>query len=281
MSSTSGSDGSVVTDAVREAARRGEPDRYLAALLAPANVRGDLAALAAFSAELARIVQIVSEPMVGEIRLQWWRDALETMVRGESAAHPVADALGGAIRRHHLPVALVQNIIDARSIELGIEPAADEQALGAYLDAAEATLFRLALLVLGMPAGPGQDTTVSAAARAYGIARRPGRLLLQLHAPEISLPRPQAEPAPGQGQDTAAREGLAMLRQEARSALATVRAAMHALEPGSSPAFLPLAMVEPYLRAQERMADPLHDVADVAPLTRVSRIWWANMRSRI
>jgi phytoene synthase len=271
MSSTSGSDGSVVTDAVRAAARRGEPDRYLAALLAPANVRGDLAALAAFSAELARIVQIVSEPMVGEIRLQWWRDALETMARGESAAHPVADALGGAMRRHHLPPALVQSLVDARSIELGIEPAADEQALEAYLGAAEATLFRLALLVLGMPAGPGQDATVSAAARAYGIARRP----------EIALPRPLAKPGPGQGHDTAARDGLAMLRQEARSALATVRAGMHALEPGSSPAFLPLAMVEPYLRAQERMADPLHDVADVAPLTRVWRIWWANMRGRI
>ena len=281
MSSTSGSDGSVVTDAVREVARRGEPDRYLAALLAPANVRGDLAALAAFSAELGRIVQIVSEPMVGEIRLQWWRDAVETMARGESAAHPVADALGGAMRRHRLPPTLIQSLIDARSIELGIEPAADEQALGAYLDAAEVTQFRLALLVLGMPAGPGQDATISAAARAYGIARRPGRLLLELHVPEIPLPRPQAEPALGQGQDTAARDGLAMLRQEARAALATVRAGMPTLEPGTMPAFLPLVMVEPYLRAQERMADPLHDVADVAPLTRVWRIWRANMRGRV
>lgn len=265
---TSGTDGNLVTAAVRESARSGEPDRYLAALLAPRIVRGDMAALAAFSAELGRIVQIVSEPMVGEIRLQWWRDALETMAQGDSAAHPVADAVGGAMRRHRLPVTLLQNLIDARSIELGIEPAAGED-VGAYLDAAEGTLIRLGLRVLGLQDRPDLDATVSAAARAYGIARRPGALLLALHTPEAGA---QAGEAPG---------ALARLREEARTALATVRARLRTREPASLPAFLPLVMVEPYLRAQERMTDALHDVVDVAPLTRVSRIWWANMRGRI
>lgn len=265
---TSGTDGNLVTAAVRESARSGEPDRYLAALLAPRIVRGDMAALAAFSAELGRIVQIVSEPMVGEIRLQWWRDALETMAQGDSAAHPVADAVGGAMRRHRLPVTLLQNLIDARSIELGIEPAAGED-VGAYLDAAEGTLIRLGLRVLGLPDRPDLDATVSAAARAYGIARRPGALLLALHTPEAGA---QAGETPG---------ALARLREEARTALATVRARLRTREPASLPAFLPLVMVEPYLRAQERMTDALHDVVDVAPLTRVSRIWWANMRGRI
>lgn len=275
--STTGTDGSLVTDAVREAARHGEPDRYLAALLAPRSVRGDLAALAAFSAELARIAQIVREPMVSEIRLQWWRDALETIARGESTAHPVADALAGAMRRHHLPAALLQSLIDARSVELGIEAAADEHALGAYLEAVEGTLFQLALHVLGLADNPHLDATVSAAARAYGIARRPGRLLLALHAPELVLPGPQSGSAlPGE-----ARDALAALREEARAALVAVRAGWRTPDPGSLPAFLPLVMVEPYLRAQERMADPLHDVADIAPLTRVWRIWRASMRGRI
>ncbi|MFM9846794.1 MAG: phytoene/squalene synthase family protein [Hyphomicrobiaceae bacterium] len=275
--STTGTDGSLVTDAVREAARRGEPDRYLAALLAPKSVRGDLAALAAFSAELARIAQIVREPMVGEIRLQWWRDALETIARGESTAHPVADALAGAMRRHHLPAALLQSLIDATSVELGIEAASDERALGAYLEAAEGALFRLTLRVLGVPDKPRLDATVSAAARAYGIARRPGRLLLALHGPELVLPGPQSGSAlPGE-----ARDALAALREEAKAALMAVRTELLAPEPGSLPALLPLVMVEPYLRAQERTADPLHDVADVAPLTRAWRIWRASMRGRI
>jgi hypothetical protein len=76
----------------------------------------------------------------------------------------------------------------------------------------------------------------------------------------------------------AARHALAAVRQEARAALATVRAG---LEPAYLPVLLPLVMVEPYLRAQERMADPLHRAVDVAPLARVSRIWWAHVRNRI
>lgn len=262
---TSGNDGSIITDAVREAARRGEPDRYLAALLAPKAVRGDLAALAAFSAELDRIVQTVSEPIVGEIRLQWWRDAVETIARGEGAGHPLADALGDAMVRHHLPTALIQILIDARSVELGVDPAAAADALDAHLQATEGTLFRLALRVLGIAEGPDLDATITAAARAYGIARRPGRPLLAFHAPELSAP---AE----------TRDILAPLRDQARMSLTAVRGRM---EPRYLPALLPLVMVEPYLRAQERAADPWHDAPDVAPLARVVRIWWAHVRGRI
>lgn len=262
---SSGIDGSLVSDAVREAARRGEPDRYLAALLAPRALRGDLAALAAFAAELDRIVQIVSEPMAGEIRLQWWRDALEAMARGESVGHPLADALGGAVQRYHLPMTLFQAQIDARSVELGVDPIAAGDALGAYLEATEGSVFRLALRVLGMPDGPQLDALVRAAARAYGIARRPGRLLLTLHAPDLTAPAEMWD-------------ALARLRDQARLSLAAVRSQM---EPRQLPAFLPLVMVEPYLGDQEHVSDPLRDAPDVAPLARVSRIWWAHMRGRI
>lgn len=262
---SNGIDGSLVSDAVREAARRGEPDRYLAALLAPKPVRADLAVLAAFAAELDRIVQIVSEPMAGEIRLQWWRDALETIARGESVGHPLADALGGAMQRHRQPMALFQAQIDARSVELGLDPVASGDALGAYLEATEGSVFRLALRVLGTPDRQELDATVGAAARAYGIARRPGRLLLSLHAPDLTAPADM-------------QEALARLRELARTSLTAVRGQM---ELRQLPAFLPLVMVEPYLGAQERVSDPLHDVPDVTPLARISRIWWGHMRGRI
>src|SRR4249920_224039 len=88
-------------ETVATSARAGEPDRYLAALLAPPAARDGLLALAAFSAELGRIGQLVTrEPMMGEIRLQWWRDALRPRDSGERTGNPVADALREAMLRH-------------------------------------------------------------------------------------------------------------------------------------------------------------------------------------
>ena len=77
-------------DEVAAIAREGEPDRYLAALLAPAPEREALLALAAFAAELTRIpLRVVQEPMMGEIRLEWWRTALAS---GDVAAYRISDA---------------------------------------------------------------------------------------------------------------------------------------------------------------------------------------------
>jgi len=112
---------------VREAARRSEPDRYLAALLAPRAARADLIALAAFVGEVARIPLTGSEPMIGEIRLQWWRDALVNLLGGTATGSPIADTVGAAIRSRGLPEALFMSIIDARSRDL--DPQARSPAL--------------------------------------------------------------------------------------------------------------------------------------------------------
>ena len=103
---------------VREAARRTEPDRYLAALLAPRATGSDLIPLAAFVGDLARISYAVSEPIMGELRLQWWRDALVNLRNGMATGSPIADSVGGVMRSRGLPEALFMSIIDARSQDL-------------------------------------------------------------------------------------------------------------------------------------------------------------------
>jgi hypothetical protein len=105
---------------VREVARRLEPDRYLAALLSPRRARQDLVALAAFFGEMAHIPRAVSDPIIGEIRLQWWRDALANVRAGAATGSPVADALGRAIVRHALPEELLLSVIDGRA--RGLDP---------------------------------------------------------------------------------------------------------------------------------------------------------------
>ena len=89
-------------DTRRRIARETDPDRSIAASFAPREARADLFALYAFNAELARVAELVSEPGLGAIRLQWWREAIERAANGEASGHPVADAIGNLIRRRDL-----------------------------------------------------------------------------------------------------------------------------------------------------------------------------------
>ena len=78
------------------------PDRYLSTLFAPPQYREALLALYAFDGELARIQQIVSEPMAGLIRLQWWDDVIDGLGSGDAVAHPIIQALDRAVAENGL-----------------------------------------------------------------------------------------------------------------------------------------------------------------------------------
>ena len=120
-------------------ARAGEPDRYLAALLAPPPQREALLALAAFAAELARIPRrAVREPFMGEVRLQWWRTALGLDDGGgDSGGHAVAVAMRAAVRSHDLPGATLNDMIDAQVHELRQAPFQDDAAVKMVLHTCE------------------------------------------------------------------------------------------------------------------------------------------------
>src|SRR5262245_55219508 len=153
------------------AARGGEPDRYLAALLAPPEARSGLLALAAFSAELARVPDLaVGEPATGEIRLQWWRDVLEPSAPALTGA-PVADALNAAIARQGLMRSLVLDMIEVRSLDLAGEMPADDAALANYLWKSEGVQFALAARVLSPQMGIDFESAANASGYAYGLTR--------------------------------------------------------------------------------------------------------------
>ena len=58
-------------------AQQHDPDRFFLTLLQPAPVRPALWALLAFNYEVAKTREVVSDPTLGFMRLQWWREALE------------------------------------------------------------------------------------------------------------------------------------------------------------------------------------------------------------
>jgi phytoene synthase len=140
--------------AVRKLVREGDIDRYWSALFVPAALREDLLALYAFNLEIARIPYLVSEPMVGQIRLQWWRDAIELASQNNRSGNPVADRFAAAIRRHDLPKRRLQAMVEARQFDLYTEPVENRAALNSYLDETSGTLFALSAHILG---GKGEE----------------------------------------------------------------------------------------------------------------------------
>jgi phytoene synthase len=137
--------------------------RFWASLYAPAERRDGLHAVYAFDLELAAVHARVRDPVAGEIRLQWWREALEGARPGEAAANPVAAALRGTMQRYGLSAPVLLTLIDARGADLHDEPLADIEAYGAATDG---TIVACAAHVLG-----GEGEAAAHIARHAGLAR--------------------------------------------------------------------------------------------------------------
>jgi phytoene synthase len=263
---------------VREAARRSEPDRYLAALLAPRAARADLIALAAFVGEVARIPLTGSEPLIGEIRLQWWRDVLVNLLGGTATGSLIADTVGAAIRSRALPEALFMSIIDARSRELDPQAPLSSTAVDTYFNDTEGAAFQLAGHVLGVNEQPGVPELMSAAGQAYG------RVCLLRSLPRLlangRVPAPLAGVLRASDDDWVA--ATAPMRDSVKRWLKEARRRARAAPRAALPAILPLALVEPYLAALERLGPNLvRQTADISPLTRVWQLWRASVLGRI
>ena len=160
-------------------------DRYISALLAPADRRADLMLIYAFDAEVARIPWTVTEPMLGEIRLQWWRDALAHLLTDAGRAtisaartgHPLADALSDLARTSNLPAGLIHGLIDARSADLDETPLRDDAELSSYIAKTDAAVLALAARILAPTLPLNLDDIATAAGRAIGLTRLARRLV--------------------------------------------------------------------------------------------------------
>lgn len=144
-------------DAVAAAAcaalvEKGDPDRFLATMTAPPAARRWLWPLYAFNLEVARAPWVTAEPMIAEMRLQWWADALDGIAAGQPPrAHEVAAPLAAVIAGAGLPVAPLGALVEARRWDIWHEPFADTAALVAHIDATAGHLMWSAARVLGAP----------------------------------------------------------------------------------------------------------------------------------
>ena len=198
--------------ACAELVRRGDPDRFLAVMAAPAHVRAQLFPLYAFNLEVARAPWLTQEPLIAEMRLQWWRDVVENAASGAARAHEVAGPLHGLIGDFGLPVAVLDGLIDARRWDIHREPHDGPEGLFAYLEATGAGLMWLAGRALGAP------DTAEGAVRSYGWASAAAVYIRAVPALAARGRQPLPE---GVGVQDLARHGLARLA-EARKARKSV-----------------------------------------------------------
>ncbi len=125
--------------------------RYAATLFAPATERRALLALYAFNVEIVRVRDQVSQPLPGEIRLQWWTDMLSGQVHGSAEGNPVAAELLRAIRDFNLPVEPLSLLADEHQFDLYNDPMPTMTALEGYLAATCSALFALAARIMASP----------------------------------------------------------------------------------------------------------------------------------
>jgi len=246
-----------------EAVRKHDYDRWLTALFVPVERRAAVLALFAFNLELARTREQVSEPMLGEIRLQWWRETIEGAYAGKPRQHPIAKELAVAVVRHRLSRAHFDRLIDARAQDLYETPPKDLAALEIYAEATSAELASLALEVLGVDDAPS-IAAAHAAAVAWalvGIARAVPfhAAFRRVHLPQDAL---TAEGASTEDviygrKPEAIRRVIALVANQAARHLEAARG--HRVARAALPALLPAALADIYL-AQLRRAgfDPRH-----------------------
>ncbi len=228
--------------------------------------------------------EIVSEPLLGEIRFQWWRDALEGAA--DAKANPVAAALLDTVARCRLPKAPLRELISALARGLYGDAIESVNALEAYTEATSANLFHLAMLILDGEEGAASLDAALHAGIAYGITGLIRALPWHCARGQVFVPAELLQARGASRDDFAAGRAsqgalaaLADLRAVARAHLDIFYARLPGLPEKSRPAFLPVCLCEPYLRLMEKPGyEPFKTIIELPQWRRQWILWRAARR---
>ena len=262
-------------------------DRFLATLFADEAVREDLFALYAFNLELSKIRETVSEPMIGRMRLQFWRDAMPGIAVGNPPKHAVAAPLAVLAERGRLPAQAMTTLIDAREIDLDEIPPADLSAIEDYAAQTSSTLMAAALHILGHdPAehdallrSAGIATALVGLVRAIPFMASSGRVTL----PADLCRKAGLDPAmPHQWPQNPDVSAITMpLLRAAADHLKAARTKSGTLPRSALPALLPMSLAAVYLRGLEKSGgDPARCQARPPGVQRHLTVLWRSVLGR-
>jgi phytoene synthase len=251
-------------------------ERYASTLFVSADRRRALLALYAFNFEISRVRDQVSQPLPGEIRLQWWTDMLAGAGHGGVEGNPVAAELLRAIRTYSLPVERLSRLIDEHQFDLYDDPMPSMAALEAYIYDTSSALFALGTRIVGRQS-EATDHLARHAGFAEGLVRVIAKLPLDASRRQLFVPLQLLE-SHGSGMEEVfagketpqLRAALDQLIGEARGHLKTTFELLASAPPELRPLFLPLALVRRDLKRRSR--------ADCNPFTpqptsRLRTLW--------
>jgi len=266
------------------ALREGDRDRYLATLVIDDKHRPAITALYAFNADVAAIRERVSNPAPGEIRLQWWSDALEGDGHGAVRQNPVADALLETIERYSIPAGTLLRLIGARRFDLYDDPMPDLQSFEGYAGETTSTLYQLAAMILndgklieaGDAAGHlGVAHAMIGHLRAFDYVSSQGRIMLPLTIFDANGVKEQE--IFSRIDSEGLHEALGQIAELAAGHLQKAETAIKMLPGHLKPAFAMLAVLKVQLAQiiarTSSVFEPLAEDPDWRKIARLS--WWA------
>jgi len=279
-------------DAGREAAgfcaelvRSHDFTRYVSTLFLPAEQRRALVSLYAFNVEISRVHEQVSQPLPGEMRLQWWTDMLAGTGHGGVEGNPVAAELMLAIRNWRLPVERLSRLIDEHQFDLYNDPMPSMAALEGYINDTSSALLSLGAGIAGRPS-EAVDHLARHAGLAEGMVRVIAALPLDASRRQLFVPQQVLESHGCEIEEVFAgkqtprlRAALDQLLGEARGHLKTAYTLLPDVPPQVRPVFLPLAIVD---RDLKRMSRADNDPFMPQTMSRFRTLWtlWRASRSR-
>ena len=258
--------------------------RYASTLFMPATQRRALLSIYAFNVEISRVREQVSQPLPGEMRLQWWTDMLAGAGHGGVEGNPVAAELMLVIRDHRQPVDLLSRLVDEHQFDLYNDPMPSMAALEGYLNDTSSALFSLGARVVSRPS-EAIDHLARHAGLAQGMAQVIATLPWDAARRQLFVPLQLLE-SHGSGMEEAfsgkqtpnARAAIDQLTGEARAHLKTAFELLADVPPEARPVFLPLALVRRNLKRMLR-ADTDPFVPRVASRFRTLWTLWRASRS--
>jgi len=130
--------------------RQNDPDRFLISLMMPRHHRAAIWAVFAFDIEIAKTKYVVTEAAIGNIRLQWWRDAISEIYAGQKPRrHEVVEPLARAIEKYDLPQELFENAIKAREAEFAPDDIVSQKCFQNYCLQTSLPIDLIVMKILG------------------------------------------------------------------------------------------------------------------------------------